>query len=148
MCRTYNPSTWCPDRVKYSPPRMRTKFTRKFSEIMRSMTELCAFCLITIGTQVWSGKLSLGRTVLLLWNRSGQNATITATWSEIGLVNGTPVTVRDLWKVQSLLFVLLIIHFPRIIAIVQTEKHFREGFCHFGDCGLQFLVLVNGTTTT
>jgi len=50
------------------------------------------------GLEVWSGKLSLGRTVLLLWNRSGQNATITATWADIGLENGTPVTVRDLWK--------------------------------------------------
>lgn len=140
MFHTYNPSHVVFLQSVYSPPRMRTKFIRKFSEIMRLMTELCAFCLITTGTQVWSGKLSLGRTVLLLWNRSGQNATITATWADIGLENGTPVTVRDLWKVQSLLFVLLIIHFPRIIAIVQNEKHFLEGFCHFGYCGLQFLV--------
>ena len=90
---------------KYTPSRTRTKFIRKLSDIMMSRTDLCAFCLITTGTQVWSGKLSLGRTVLLLWNRSGQTATITATWSDIGLENGTPVTVRDLWKVKSLLFV-------------------------------------------
>ncbi|KAG6556475.1 hypothetical protein Mapa_002420 [Marchantia paleacea] len=51
--------------------------------------------------QVWSGPLSGHRTVLLLWNRSRKAFNIKASWSDIGLKSGTPVTVRDLWKHET-----------------------------------------------
>ncbi|BBN09172.1 alpha-galactosidase [Marchantia polymorpha subsp. ruderalis] len=51
--------------------------------------------------QVWSGPLSGDRTVLLLWNRSKKAFNIKASWSDIGLPSGTPVTVRDLWKHET-----------------------------------------------
>lgn len=48
---------------------------------------------------MWSGPLSSGRVALLLWNRSSKNASITATYSDIGIEYGTSVTIRDVWKV-------------------------------------------------
>ncbi|KAL2631470.1 hypothetical protein R1flu_016156 [Riccia fluitans] len=51
--------------------------------------------------QVWSGPLSGGRTVVLLWNRGLFAANIKATWEDLGLSSGTPVIVRDLWKHET-----------------------------------------------
>lgn len=52
------------------------------------------------GLQIWSGPLSSGRVALLLWNRSNQTATITSNSSDIGIADGTPVTIRDVWLVR------------------------------------------------
>jgi alpha-galactosidase len=49
--------------------------------------------------KVWAGPLSLGRTVVLLWNRSDMSGNITAKWGDIGLQAGTAVTIYDIWKV-------------------------------------------------
>ncbi|KAG0564057.1 hypothetical protein M758_8G074400 [Ceratodon purpureus] len=54
------------------------------------------------GLEVWSGPLSSGRVVLLLWNKSSKSANITASWSDLGIENGTPVTIRDLWKHETI----------------------------------------------
>ncbi|CAM6043247.1 unnamed protein product [Sphagnum compactum] len=51
--------------------------------------------------QVWAGPLSLGRTVVLLWNRSDMSGTITAEWGDIGLQSGTAVTIYDVWKKET-----------------------------------------------
>ncbi|CAK9215657.1 unnamed protein product [Sphagnum troendelagicum] len=51
--------------------------------------------------QVWAGPLSLGRTVVLLWNRSDMGGTITAEWGDIGLQSGTAVTIYDIWKNET-----------------------------------------------
>jgi len=51
--------------------------------------------------QVWAGPLSLGRTVVLLWNRSDMGGTITAEWGDIGLQSGTAVTIYDIWKKET-----------------------------------------------
>uniref|UniRef100_A0A7I4BGN4 Alpha-galactosidase n=1 Tax=Physcomitrium patens TaxID=3218 RepID=A0A7I4BGN4_PHYPA len=54
------------------------------------------------GLEVWSGPLSSGRVVLLLWNRSSESANITARWSDMGIPNDTLLTVRDLWKHETI----------------------------------------------
>ncbi|CAL4917321.1 unnamed protein product [Urochloa decumbens] len=54
------------------------------------------------GLEVWAGPLSNNRKVVVLWNRQGYQATITAQWSSIGLASSTAVTARDLWAVSSL----------------------------------------------
>ena len=51
---------------------------------------------------MWAGPLSKGRVALLLWNKSDKTDTINASWSDLGIENGTPVIVRDLWKVRLL----------------------------------------------
>jgi hypothetical protein len=51
--------------------------------------------------KVWAGPLSLGRTVVLLWNRSDMGGTITAEWGDIGLQSGTAVTIYDIWKKET-----------------------------------------------
>ncbi|KAE9612034.1 Alpha-galactosidase [Lupinus albus] len=49
--------------------------------------------------EVWAGSLSGNKTAVILWNRSSSNATVTASWSDIGLKLGTKVDARDLWVV-------------------------------------------------
>jgi hypothetical protein len=39
---------------------------------------------------------------LVLWNRSSSKATITASWSDIGLEPETIVDARNLWEVRYL----------------------------------------------
>jgi hypothetical protein len=54
------------------------------------------------GLQVWSKTLATsGQRAVILFNRGGGNATITARWSDIGLAAGS-ATVRDLWAHSDL----------------------------------------------
>ncbi|ONM05539.1 Alpha-galactosidase 2 [Zea mays] len=53
------------------------------------------------GLEVWAGPLSNNRKAVVLWNRQGYQATITAQWSSIGLASSTAVTARDLWAHSS-----------------------------------------------
>ncbi|KAK3152942.1 hypothetical protein QOZ80_2BG0165600 [Eleusine coracana subsp. coracana] len=53
------------------------------------------------GLEVWAGPLSNKRKAVVLWNRQGYQATITADWSLIGLDPSTAVTARDLWAHSS-----------------------------------------------
>ncbi|XP_042440111.1 alpha-galactosidase-like [Zingiber officinale] len=48
-------------------------------------------------SQVWAGPLSGGRVAVVLWNRGGSPATITVSWSDVGLMPFTVATARDLW---------------------------------------------------
>nr|AFK38956.1 unknown [Lotus japonicus] len=48
--------------------------------------------------EVWAGPLSNNRLAVILWNRSSSKATVTASWSDIGLESGTSVDARDLWE--------------------------------------------------
>lgn len=47
--------------------------------------------------EVWAGPLSNNRVAVVLWNRGGSKAAITAYWSDIGLKPATLVNARDLW---------------------------------------------------
>ncbi|KAI8537584.1 hypothetical protein RHMOL_Rhmol09G0035400 [Rhododendron molle] len=47
--------------------------------------------------EVWAGPLSNNRVAVVLWNRGGSEAAITAYWSDIGLKPTTIVNARDLW---------------------------------------------------
>ncbi|XP_030553302.1 alpha-galactosidase-like isoform X2 [Rhodamnia argentea] len=47
--------------------------------------------------EVWAGPLSANRVAVVLWNRGSSRATVTATWSDIGLSSTTLVHARDLW---------------------------------------------------
>ncbi|KAM0949845.1 putative alpha-galactosidase [Dioscorea sansibarensis] len=49
------------------------------------------------GLEVWAGALSGGRVAVVLLNRSGSQASITADWSDIGL-RSSKAEVRDLWE--------------------------------------------------
>ncbi|CAJ2628300.1 unnamed protein product [Trifolium pratense] len=46
--------------------------------------------------EVWVGPLSNNKVAVILWNRSSSNATVIASWSDIGLKPGTIVDARDL----------------------------------------------------
>nr|P14749.1 RecName: Full=Alpha-galactosidase; AltName: Full=Alpha-D-galactoside galactohydrolase; AltName: Full=Melibiase; Flags: Precursor [Cyamopsis tetragonoloba]CAA32772.1 alpha-galactosidase preproprotein [Cyamopsis tetragonoloba] len=48
--------------------------------------------------EVWAGPLSDNKVAVILWNRSSSRATVTASWSDIGLQQGTTVDARDLWE--------------------------------------------------
>ncbi|KAG6477750.1 hypothetical protein ZIOFF_061181 [Zingiber officinale] len=48
-------------------------------------------------SQVWAGPLSGGRVAVVLWNRGDSPATITVSWSDVGLMPFTVATARDLW---------------------------------------------------
>lgn len=48
--------------------------------------------------EVWAGPLSKNKVAVVLWNRSSSNATVTASWSDIGLEPETIVDARDLWE--------------------------------------------------
>ncbi|KAF7820279.1 alpha-galactosidase-like [Senna tora] len=50
------------------------------------------------GLEVWAGPLSDNRVAVVLWNRSSSKATVTASWSDIGLEQGKVVDARDLWE--------------------------------------------------
>ncbi|KAG4911084.1 hypothetical protein JHK87_057200 [Glycine soja] len=47
--------------------------------------------------EVWAGPLIDNKVAVVLWNRSSSNATVTASWSDIGLEPGTMVDAKDLW---------------------------------------------------
>ena len=47
---------------------------------------------------------SNNRKAVVLWNRQGYQATITAQWSNIGLALSTVVTARDIWAVSFAFF--------------------------------------------
>ncbi|KAK2971362.1 hypothetical protein RJ640_030328 [Escallonia rubra] len=47
--------------------------------------------------EVWAGPLSGKRVAVILWNRGGSKAKITAYWSDIGLNPAAVVNARDLW---------------------------------------------------
>eukprot|EP00249_Psilotum_nudum_P008985 c21637_g3_i1 orf=603-1859(+) len=51
--------------------------------------------------EVWAGALSGNRVAVVLWNRGGSAADITANWGDIGLKSSTVVKVRDLWEHQD-----------------------------------------------
>jgi len=51
---------------------------------------------------VWAGPLSNNKVAVVLWNRSSSKATVTASWSDIGLKPETTVDARDLWEVRYL----------------------------------------------
>jgi len=52
--------------------------------------------------EVWAGPLAEGHFVVILLNRSNESRTITAHWSDIGIKQGTSVSVRDLWARRDL----------------------------------------------
>jgi len=52
--------------------------------------------------EVWAGPLSGGSWAVILFNRSGAAASITAYWSDIGIPAGRQYTVRDLWQHRDL----------------------------------------------
>jgi len=52
--------------------------------------------------EVYAGPLSQSAHTVLLFNRAGSNATITANWSDIGVSATAKYTVRDLWLKQDL----------------------------------------------
>jgi alpha-galactosidase len=47
--------------------------------------------------EVWAGPLAKGKHAVILFNRSGSSAVITANWTDLGLAAGTKYQVRDLW---------------------------------------------------
>ncbi|KAJ8759336.1 hypothetical protein K2173_006856 [Erythroxylum novogranatense] len=47
--------------------------------------------------EVWAGPLTNNRVAVVLWNRGTSQATITASWCDIGLNSSTVVDVQDLW---------------------------------------------------
>ncbi|CAN6195388.1 unnamed protein product [Urochloa humidicola] len=47
--------------------------------------------------EVWAGPLSGRRVAVVLWNRGPASASITASWSSIGLAASTVVDAHDLW---------------------------------------------------
>ncbi|CAL0327554.1 unnamed protein product [Lupinus luteus] len=49
-------------------------------------------------SEVWAGPLSGHRLAVAFWNRCSEVATITASWTTIGLESGIRVSVRDLWQ--------------------------------------------------
>lgn len=53
-------------------------------------------------SQVWAGPLSGKRLVVALWNRCSEPVTVTAKWEVLGLETSTSVSVRDLWKLETL----------------------------------------------
>ncbi|CAD6219880.1 unnamed protein product [Miscanthus lutarioriparius] len=50
--------------------------------------------------EVWAGPLSGGRVAVVLWNRGPTQASITASWSSIGLSTSAVVNAHDLWTVE------------------------------------------------
>ncbi|RHN52890.1 Alpha-galactosidase [Medicago truncatula] len=48
--------------------------------------------------EVWAGPLTNNKVAVILWNRSSSNATVTASWLDIGLKSETIVDARDLWE--------------------------------------------------
>ena len=53
-------------------------------------------------TQVWAGPLAGGDMVVVLFNAGGTNATITATWSDLGITPAQAAfDATDLWEASS-----------------------------------------------
>jgi alpha-galactosidase len=52
--------------------------------------------------EVWSKTLADGGRAVVLFNRGGKAASITARWSDLGLAAGQSAKVRDLWKGRDL----------------------------------------------
>ena len=52
--------------------------------------------------QIWAGPLADGSIAVVLLNTGEKNASVTATWEEIGLATGVSVKVRDLWAHKTL----------------------------------------------
>lgn len=52
--------------------------------------------------QVWAGPLSGGRLAVVFWNRCSEATSITAKWDAVGLESTVAVSVRDLWKHETL----------------------------------------------
>ncbi|XP_028756540.1 alpha-galactosidase-like [Neltuma alba] len=52
--------------------------------------------------EVWAVPLSNHKVAVILWNRSSSKATVTASWSDIGLNAKTVVDARDLWTHSTL----------------------------------------------
>ena len=52
----------------------------------------------TGSTDVWRKRLASGACVIALLNRGEQEATITATWKDLGLKPGESMALRDLWE--------------------------------------------------
>ncbi|VAI17069.1 unnamed protein product [Triticum turgidum subsp. durum] len=65
--------------------------------------------------EVWAGRLSRGRVALVLWNRGPAEASITASWSNIGLNQSAVVDAHDLWTVSTLS--------NHMSLMVKTTKH-------------------------
>jgi len=80
--------------------------------------------------QVWAGPLSKNKVAVVLWNRSSSNATVTASWSDIGLEPETIVDARDLWEVKYLV---------TLIILFQCAKSFK--FLWFWLCVIFFIAL-------
>ena len=51
-----------------------------------------------IGGEVRIRQLSDGTVAVMFLNRGGASIDITASWSLLGLKNGTKVSIRDMWK--------------------------------------------------
>lgn len=60
--------------------------------------------------QVWAGPLSDNKLAVILWNRSASQATVTASWSDLGLEPGTSVDARDLWEVRHIVLTYLVLY--------------------------------------
>jgi hypothetical protein len=55
------------------------------------------------GLQVWSKALSTaGERAVLLLNRTGEAASMTVNWSELGLAESSPASVKDIWAGKDL----------------------------------------------
>ncbi|VAI31249.1 unnamed protein product [Triticum turgidum subsp. durum] len=65
--------------------------------------------------EVWAGRLSRGRVALVLWNRGPAEASITASWSNIGLNQSAVVDAHDLWTVST--------SSNHMSLLVKTTKH-------------------------
>jgi len=52
--------------------------------------------------QVWAGPLSGGSLAVVFWNRCSEATSITAKWDAVGLESTVAVSVRDLWKHETL----------------------------------------------
>jgi hypothetical protein len=63
---------------------------------------------------VWAGPLSKNKLAVILWNRSSSNATVTASWTDIGLEPKTIVDARDLWEVRYLVILNIFLFILKI----------------------------------
>ncbi|XP_051138453.1 alpha-galactosidase 3-like [Andrographis paniculata] len=52
--------------------------------------------------QVWAGPLSGQRLAVVLWNRGSEAAIVTVQWDALGLESSTAVSIKDLWKHESI----------------------------------------------
>ena len=54
------------------------------------------------GLEVWSKALATpGERAVLLLNRTGDPASIKVNWSDLGLADSSPATVKDVWVGQG-----------------------------------------------